>query len=56
LLGSDSFEKLDTGAAGNISVPSNLNSAEGEYEISLCFKDDSFIKDPFSLFGLKQME
>lgn len=29
----------------------------GEWnEISLCFKDDSFIKESFSLFGLKQIE
>lgn len=56
MLGSDNFEKLDIGAAGSISVPSNLNSAEGENEISPCFKDDSFVKDSLSLFGLKQMK
>lgn len=27
-----------------------------ENEISVCFKDDSSVKDPFSLPGLKQME
>ena len=56
MLESDSFEKLDTGSSGSISVPGNLNSAEGENEISLWFKDDSFVKDSLSLLGLKQME
>lgn len=56
MLESDSFEKLDTGTAGSISVPSHLNSVEGEDEISLCFKDDSFVKDPLFLFALKQMD
>jgi hypothetical protein len=47
LLGSDSFEKLDTGAAGNISVPSNLNSAEGKMKYHCVLKMTVLSKIPF---------